>query len=204
RGRGDVQMFRVEVPGPEISKAATTEDARVTVAIPRAEFNHLATQGRVRDYIEAVENGHIRASGDSNIQKLIAQVVQRHEERVRSSRGAWAVDDRGVDPAKLARMRPPTQLPPRPISAKDPAAIARGIAGAQAQDVYAGPLTFRSRSRTLTAADIARARTEERSLLRTWARRMTIHMTPADAAGARLPLLAPCLARSARRPPRPP
>src|SRR5262249_57594805 len=33
RGRGDVQMFRVEVPGPEISKAATTEDARVTVAI---------------------------------------------------------------------------------------------------------------------------------------------------------------------------
>src|ERR1700742_4673681 len=27
RGRGDVQMFRVEVPGPKISKSASTEDA---------------------------------------------------------------------------------------------------------------------------------------------------------------------------------
>ena len=85
RGRGDVQMFRVEVPGPKISKAST-QDARVTVAIPRAEFNQLATEGQVGDYIEAVENGHIRASGDSNIQKLIAQVVQRHEQRVRTKK----------------------------------------------------------------------------------------------------------------------
>jgi hypothetical protein len=85
RGRGDVQMFRVEVPGPKISKEST-QDARVTVAIPRSEFNQLATEGHVSDYIEAVENGHIRASGDSNIQKLIAQVVQRHEQRVRTKK----------------------------------------------------------------------------------------------------------------------
>src|SRR3954466_16256691 len=64
RGRGDVQMFRVEVPGPKISKSASTEDARVTGAIPRADFNRLATEGQAHDYIEAVENGHIRASGD--------------------------------------------------------------------------------------------------------------------------------------------
>ena len=86
RGRGDVQMFRVEVPGPKISKSASTEDARVTVEINRAEFNRLAEQGEVRDYIAAVENGHIRASGDSNIQKLIAQVVERHEQRVRTKK----------------------------------------------------------------------------------------------------------------------
>ena len=85
RGRGDVQMFRVEVPGPEITKAST-QDARVTVAIPRSDFNQLATEGTVSDYIEAVENGHIRATGDSNIQKLIAQVVQRHEQRVRTKK----------------------------------------------------------------------------------------------------------------------
>src|SRR5262245_62037514 len=85
-------------------------------------------------------------------------------------------------------MRAATQLLHRPTSAKDPAAIARAIAGAQAQDVYAGPLTFRSRSRTLTAADITRARTEERSLLRTWVMRMTIHMIPTDDAGWWLPL----------------
>jgi hypothetical protein len=85
RGRGDVQMFRVEVPGPKVSKAST-QDARVTVAIPRSDFNQLATEGHVSDYIEAVENGHIRASGDSNIQKLIAQVVQRHEQRSRTKK----------------------------------------------------------------------------------------------------------------------
>ena len=85
RGRGDVQMFRVEVPGPEITKAST-QDARVTVAIQRSDFIQLATEGTVSDYIEAVENGHIRASGDSNIQKLIAQVVQRHEQRVRTKK----------------------------------------------------------------------------------------------------------------------
>ena len=85
RGRGDVQMFRVEVPGPKISKTST-QDARVTVAIPRSEFNRLASEGHVGDYIEAVENGHIRASGDSNIQKLVAQVVQRHEQRVRTKK----------------------------------------------------------------------------------------------------------------------
>jgi SCP-2 sterol transfer family protein len=86
RGRGDVQMFRVEVPGPEITKAASTADARVTVTIPRSDFNELATEGHVPDYIQAVENGHIRVTGDANIQKLIAQVVQRHEQRVRTKK----------------------------------------------------------------------------------------------------------------------
>jgi hypothetical protein len=86
RGRGDIQMFRVEVPGPEITKAASTQDARVTVAIPRSDFNQLAIEGHVSDYIQAVENGHIRATGDANILKLIAQVVQRHEQRVRTKK----------------------------------------------------------------------------------------------------------------------
>jgi hypothetical protein len=85
------------------------------------------------------------------------------------------------------------------VSAKDPAEIARSIAGAQAQDVYAGPLTFRSRSRGLTAADIERARTEERSLLRTWVMRKTIHLIPADDAGWWLPLFEPGIERWSRR-----
>jgi hypothetical protein len=86
RGRGDVQMFRVEVPGPKISKAASTEDARVTVEIARSEFNKLAEQGTARDYRDAYEAGHIKVTGDSNIQKLIAQVVLRHEERARTKK----------------------------------------------------------------------------------------------------------------------
>src|SRR5262249_35512737 len=76
---------------------------------------------------------------------------------------------------------------------------ARAIAGAQAQDVYAGPLTFRSRSTRLTAADITRARTEERSLLRTWVMRKTIHMIPTDDAGWWLPLFEPGIEKWCRR-----
>lgn len=85
RGRGDVQMFRVQLPGPEISKAVA-DDARVTVSIPRSHFNELAAEGRVRDYREAYEHGHIKASGDPNVLKLIAQVVERHEQRVRTKK----------------------------------------------------------------------------------------------------------------------
>lgn len=77
--------------------------------------------------------------------------------------------------------------------------IARAIAGAQAQDVYAGPLTFRSRSRSLTAADIKRARTDDRSLLRTWVMRTTIHLIPTDDAGWWLPLFEPGIERWSRR-----
>jgi hypothetical protein len=86
RGRGDVQMFRVEVPGPTISKSASTEDARLTVSMPRSHFNQLATQGRVRDYREAWDGGFIRVTGDPNIQKLIAQVIDRHEQRARTKK----------------------------------------------------------------------------------------------------------------------
>src|SRR5882757_8408331 len=106
---------------------------------------------------------------------------------------------RGIEPAKLARLRAATQLIHRPSSARDPVEIARSIAGAQAQDVYAGPLTFRSRSRRLTAADIRRARTEERSLLRTWVMRTTIHLIPTDDAAWWLPLFEPGIERWSRR-----
>jgi hypothetical protein len=104
-----------------------------------------------------------------------------------------------VDPANLARLRAAVQLIHRPRSAGDPAEIARSIAGAQAQDVYAGPLTFRSRSRKPTAEDIMRARTEERSLLRTWVMRMTIHMIPTEDAGWWLPLFEPGIEKWSRR-----
>jgi hypothetical protein len=86
RGRGDVQMFRVELPGPKISKAASTEEARITVAMARSHFNELASEGKVKNYRQAYDEGHIRVSGDPGIQKLIAQVIERHEERGRTKK----------------------------------------------------------------------------------------------------------------------
>jgi hypothetical protein len=82
---------------------------------------------------------------------------------------------------------------------RDPVEVARTIAGAQAQDQYASPLTFRSRTRRLTAADVDRARTEERSPLRTWVMRMTIHLIPTDDAGWLLPLFEPGIEKWSRR-----
>lgn len=99
----------------------------------------------------------------------------------------------------LPRRRAAAQLLHRPGSATDPAEIARAIGGVQAQDVYAARLSFRSRSRRLTAADIDRARTEDRSLLRTWLMRMTIHLIPTDDAGWMLPLFEPMIEKWSRR-----
>jgi hypothetical protein len=85
RGRGDTQMFRVELPGPKITKGVA-DHARVTVEIPRSNFNELAAEGHVADYVDAYQRGHIKASGDSNVLKLIAQVVERHEQRVHTKK----------------------------------------------------------------------------------------------------------------------
>ena len=92
KGRGDIQLYRVEVPGPKVSKDLA-QDERVLVRIDRAQFNELAERGTLKGYRAAYETGHIRATGDSNVVKLVGQVVQRQEQRarlrkVRASRGS--------------------------------------------------------------------------------------------------------------------
>ncbi len=82
RGRGDIQLYRVQVPGPKVSKDLQ-RDERVLIQIDRARFNELAERGTVAGYRRACEQGHIKVEGDSNVQKLIAQVVQRQEQRAR-------------------------------------------------------------------------------------------------------------------------
>jgi hypothetical protein len=82
RGRGDVQVYRVRVPGPEISKVEP-EDARIEVSVARADFNELATDGKMRDWHEAYDYGHVKVSGDPNVRRLIGQVIERHEARSR-------------------------------------------------------------------------------------------------------------------------
>jgi hypothetical protein len=48
RGRGDVQLYRVEMPGPKVTKDGAA-DARVRLVVPRANFNELATEGKVSE-----------------------------------------------------------------------------------------------------------------------------------------------------------
>jgi len=82
KGRGDVQLYRVELPGPKITKDLA-QDERILVEIDRPQFNELAERGTLKSYRKAYETGHIKAVGDSNVKKLIAQVVERQEQRSR-------------------------------------------------------------------------------------------------------------------------
>ena len=75
RGR-DVPIWRVEVPGPKIDRDPAG-DARVDISIARSHFNELATEGRLRDWAEAYEHGHLRVTGDPAVTKLLGNVVQR-------------------------------------------------------------------------------------------------------------------------------
>ena len=81
KGRGDTQQFRVELPGPVVTKEIAT-DARVNVEMRREFFNAMVAEGaRVADWREAFHYGQAKATGVSQILQLIERVVSLHEER---------------------------------------------------------------------------------------------------------------------------
>jgi len=82
RGRGDVQLYRVELPGPKVTKDIAA-DAKVRLSIPRAQFNELAAKGHISDWREAFEHGGAQATGIEQVLKLIVNVVEKQEERTR-------------------------------------------------------------------------------------------------------------------------
>jgi hypothetical protein len=85
RGRGDVQMYRVEMPGPKVTKDIAA-DSKVRLAVQRSQFNDLATKGHVSDWREAFARGEAQATGVDQVLKLIVNVVERQQERSRTRR----------------------------------------------------------------------------------------------------------------------
>ena len=83
RGRGDIQLFRVEVPGPKVTRDIAS-DAKVRLSVPRSHFNELAREGKIRHWREAFESGTVKATGPTEILRLIQSVVERQEERSRT------------------------------------------------------------------------------------------------------------------------
>lgn len=83
RGRGDIQMYRVELPGPVVTKDIAS-DAKVRLEVTRSHFNELAAEGRVKHWRAAFEHGDAKATGPDQILRLVAQVVARQEERART------------------------------------------------------------------------------------------------------------------------
>src|SRR5829696_800601 len=100
---------------------------------------------------------------------------------------------------RLARRRAASQLMHRPAAVRDPVDVVRRAGPVQAQEPRAARLAFRARSRRLTAQDVDRARTGERSLLRAWCMRKTVHLIAPEDAGWLLPLFSPIIVAWARR-----
>ena len=82
RGRGDTQLYRVELPGPRISKGYA-DDERLHVSIPRSHFNELASEGKLTHWHEAFDHGHVKVEGDPRVQQLVGGVIVKAEARSR-------------------------------------------------------------------------------------------------------------------------
>ena len=85
RGRGDTQMYRLQMPEIAVAKDPAP-DARVRVEMRREFFNVMAREAKVPDWVEAFTYGQARATGPEQILKLIANVVDRQLERQRTRR----------------------------------------------------------------------------------------------------------------------
>jgi hypothetical protein len=83
RGRGDVQQYRVELPGPKVTKDIAA-DSKVRIEVQRSRFNELATKGHVRDWRDAFAHGDAKATGIEQVMRLIVNVVDRQDERSRT------------------------------------------------------------------------------------------------------------------------
>ena len=80
RGRGDVQQYRLEMPGIQVTKGSA-DDARIRVDMRREFFNVMAKDGKVPDWVEAFTYGQAKASGPEQFVRLIVNVVERQQER---------------------------------------------------------------------------------------------------------------------------
>jgi hypothetical protein len=83
RSRGSSPVWRVELPGPRITRDPAA-DARVDVSVIRSNFNDLAREGTVKQWVSAYERGIVQVNGDQSVVKLLGNVIQRHRARERA------------------------------------------------------------------------------------------------------------------------
>ncbi len=84
-GRGDVQELRLQLPDVSVTKELPT-DAKVRVELRRDEFNRLAEKNQLADWRAALSTGRVKVTGVQQYLQLIAQVVERQEERARTKK----------------------------------------------------------------------------------------------------------------------
>jgi hypothetical protein len=79
------------------------------------------------------------------------------------------------------------------------AAVSRAVCGLQAQEETAMGLGVRARSPGLRLSDVETAQFEQRTAVRTWALRSTLHLVAAEDLGWLIPVLAPAFLPAERR-----
>ena len=83
---GDVQQFRLQLPEVDV-KRDIAADSRVAVEMRRDFFNLMVEHGaKVAYWRDAYYDGRMKVSGVDQYLKLIANVIDRQEERNRTRR----------------------------------------------------------------------------------------------------------------------
>jgi len=88
QGGRDVQLVRIEMPGPKVTKELAP-DARVTVEIRRDVLNDLL-DADVRTWIRAWDTGRFKAHGVDQYLKLIGQVVTKTAAKGQGQRAKYS------------------------------------------------------------------------------------------------------------------
>ncbi len=76
QGGRDIQLIRVQMPGPVVTKAMAPE-ARITVSIRRDLLNEMNDLNDLQAWVRAWDHGKFRASGVEEYLRLIGQVVSK-------------------------------------------------------------------------------------------------------------------------------
>ena len=101
---------------------------------------------------------------------------------------------------RLLRQHAQRLIPQQPDAFTGVAQVIKDLCGLQAQDASAAALAVRVRSTGLLNNDVERARVQERSIVRTWGQRGTLHLLATEDLGWLLPLFGPVfIARNRRR-----
>ncbi len=103
------------------------------------------------------------------------------------------------DQLLFLRLRAQRLTPQQPGAASGVAHVVKELCGIQAQDAPAAALAIRARSSGLVAADVEQARVQERSVIRTWGPRGTLHLLATEDIGWLMSLLGPVFIAGDRR-----
>jgi Winged helix DNA-binding domain len=95
------------------------------------------------------------------------------------------------DQVRFLRLRAQQLIPQPANNITSVTRVVKDLCGIQAQDAHAAALAVRVRSVGLAGGDVEQARVQERSIIRTWGQRGTLHLLATEDLGWLLPLLGP-------------